>query len=67
MKKDEIKAKKKDVYSFNFETKTAYMNDEPLGTIESHDDTTINVVWDNGMRQEFRLYAPVKNITKFDA
>lgn len=52
----------KNVYSFNFETKTAYINDEPLGTIVDHSDTVINVVWDNGMKQEFRLYNQVKNI-----
>ena len=52
----------KNVYSFNFETKTAYINDEPLGTIVDHTDTVINVVWDNGMKQEFRLYNQVKNI-----
>lgn len=52
----------KNIYSFNFETKTAYINDEPLGTIVEHSDTVINVVWDNGMKQEFRLYNQVKNI-----
>jgi hypothetical protein len=52
----------KNIYSFNFETKTAYINDEPLGTIVDHSDTVINVVWDNGMKQEFRLYSQVKNI-----
>jgi len=52
----------KNIYSFNFETKTAYINDEPLGTIVDHSDTIINVVWDNGMKQEFRLYNQVKNI-----
>lgn len=51
----------KNIYSFNFETMTAYINDEPLGTIVDHSDTTINVVWDNGMKQEFRLYQQVKN------
>lgn len=50
----------KNIYSFNFETKTAYINDKPLGTIVDHNDTTINVVWDNGMKQEFRLYNQVK-------
>lgn len=52
----------KNIYSFNFETKTAYINDEPLGTIVDYSDTVINVVWDNGMKQEFRLYNQVKNI-----
>lgn len=51
----------KNIYSFNFETKTAYINDEPLGTIVDHSDTIINVVWYNGMKQEFRLYQHVKN------
>jgi hypothetical protein len=50
----------KNIYSFNFETKTAYINDEPLGTIVDYNDTIINVVWDNGMKQEFRLYNQVK-------
>jgi hypothetical protein len=50
----------KNIYSFNFDTKTAYINDEPLGTIVDHNDTIINVVWDNGMKQEFRLYNQVK-------
>jgi hypothetical protein len=57
----------KNIYSFNFETKTAYINDEPLGTIVDHSDTAINVVWDNGMKQEFRLWQPVKNFTNFEA
>ena len=67
MKKDEIKAKKKDIYSFNFETKKAFLNGEELGIIESHTDTIVNVIWNNGIEQEFRLYTPIKNITKFDA
>lgn len=57
----------KNIYSFNFETKTAYINDEPLGTIIDHTDTSINVVWDNGMKQEFKLWHPVKKITNFEA
>jgi len=57
----------KNIYSFNFKTKTAYINDEPLGTIIDHSDTAINVVWDNGMKQEFRLWQPVKNFTNFEA
>jgi len=51
----------KNIYSFNFETMTAYINDEPLGTIVDYSDTILNVVWDNGMKQEFRLYQQVKN------
>lgn len=51
----------KNIYSFNFETMTAYINDEPLGTIVDYSDTILNVIWDNGMKQEFRLYQQVKN------
>jgi hypothetical protein len=51
----------KNIYSFNFETMTAYINDEPLGTIVDYTDTILNVVWDNGMKQEFRLYQQIKN------
>lgn len=50
----------KNIYSFNFETKTAYINDEPLGTITDYNDTTINVIWNDGQEQEFRLYNQVK-------
>ena len=41
----------KKIYSFNFETKTAYINDEPLGAIVDHSDTAINVLWDDGIEQ----------------
>lgn len=51
----------KNIYSFNFETMTAYINDEPLGTIVDYTDTILNVVWNNGMKQEFRLYQQIKN------
>lgn len=63
-----MKSKKtKNIYSFNFETKTAYINDEPLGAIVDHSDTSINVLWDDGIEQEFRLWQPVKNFTNFEA
>lgn len=59
--------KTKKIYSFNFDTKTAYINDEPLGAIVDHSDTAINVLWDDGIEQEFRLWQPVKNFTNFEA
>jgi len=60
-----MKSKKtKKIYSFNFETKTAYINDEPFGAIVNHSDTSIKVRWNDGIEQEFRLWQPVTNFIK---
>jgi len=60
IKDEKIKA----TYSFDFEKKIAYMNDEYYGEILKYDDTSIEVqiiMLGAPVIQEFRLHIPQKN------